>query len=118
MVEDDETVRNVAVRILKSLGYQIRVAEDGQEAVEKFEQECEKINLVLMDVVLPKARGPEAYEKMQAIKPEIPVIFVSGFDVKSEIANLNISANTPVEVLQKPFTKDALAQKLQLFLAD
>ena len=39
-------------------------------------------------------------------------------DVKSEIANLNISANTPVEVLQKPFTKDTLEQKLQLFLAD
>ncbi|MFQ5770964.1 MAG: PAS domain S-box protein, partial [bacterium] len=116
VVEDDETVRNVVIRILKSLRYKILMAQNGLEAIKEFQSECELIDLVIMDVVMPKCSGPEAYEKMRKIKPNIPVIFVTGYDVKAEIDELKLSPNKPVTVLQKPYTKESLTKKVQEFL--
>ncbi len=118
VVEDDETVRNVAVRILKNLNYKILMAENGLEAVKIFESDHERIDLVIMDVVMPKSSGPEAYEKMRTINSDMPVIFVTGYDARSEIGDLNLASDAPVTVLQKPYSKDSLEKKIREILSD
>ncbi|MFQ5674749.1 MAG: PAS domain S-box protein [bacterium] len=117
VVEDDETVRNVAVRILNGLSYNILLAEDGEEALKVFTSEGDNIDLVVMDVVMPKKSGPDVYKEMCELRPDFPVIFVTGYDVEERISEINQqSENTSVTILQKPYTKDLLAQKIREIL--
>lgn len=117
IVEDDDTVRNVAVRILNGLSYKVLMARDGQEALHLFETERDKIDLVLMDVVMPKESGPEIYDKMNALKPDLPVIFVTGYDVDLKMNEFGRRAEQEaVTLLQKPYTKDTLGEKIREIL--
>lgn len=113
LVEDDEAVRNVAVRILEMLGYSVLTAEDGMQAMTVFEQKAKDIDVVILDVVMPKVSGPDLYENLIAIQPNLPVIFATGYDVRTEIDELVGPAQAPVVVLQKPYNKDALGQKIR-----
>ena len=77
--EDDEGVRDIIVSALKEFGYKIIEAVDGEDAVNKFIKNKDEIRLVLLDVVMPKKNGSEAYEEMKKIAPEIKALFMSGY---------------------------------------
>lgn len=79
LAEDDEDVRNISVSALKEFGYKVIEAVDGEDAVNKFIKNKDEIRLVLLDVVMPKKNGREAYEEMKKIAPEIKALFVSGY---------------------------------------
>ena len=79
VAEDHDGMRDMAEQILGTLGYKLILARDGEEAVQKFREHAEEISLLLMDVVMPKMAGTEAYEKISAMRPGIPVIFTSGY---------------------------------------
>ncbi len=107
VVEDDEAVLNVSFNILNGLGYQVLKARDGQEALDIIKHE--NIDLVILDVVMPRMSGPDTYKSISEIKPQMPVIFVTGYDVNEEI---DVSAGRAVPVLQKPYTQESLGQKV------
>ncbi|MFO0693888.1 MAG: ATP-binding protein [Polyangiales bacterium] len=79
LVEDDELVRDVACQILETAGHPILVASDGEEAVRLFEAEADAIDLVVLDSVLPVLNGREVYEKLVARRPDVKVLFASGY---------------------------------------
>ncbi|PJF33571.1 MAG: hybrid sensor histidine kinase/response regulator, partial [Phototrophicales bacterium] len=85
VVEDDSAVRKVALRILSGMGYKTLTAANGMEALKIFERKKDEIDLVVMDVVMPKFSGPDTYRKLSRVRPHLPVIFVTGYDVNSEI---------------------------------
>jgi CheY-like chemotaxis protein len=116
IAEDDEAVLNVEIRILTSLGYNVLTANDGIEAVQRFEKECDKIDLVIIDVVLPTLSGAQVYKRIRSIKPNLRVLFVTGYDVKAEIDDLGYPEQAHITVLQKPYTKDTLGQKVRELL--
>ena len=117
IVEDEDIVRNVAVRILNSLSYKVLVAKDGPEAMSIFKAERDKISLVIMDVVMPKESGPDVYNKIAVTSPDLPVIFVTGYDVHSKIEGLEQkSREEKIRVLQKPYTKTTLAHTIRELL--
>jgi PAS domain S-box-containing protein len=119
IVEDDETVRNVGMRILNGLGYKVLIAKDGAEALSIFKTEHENIHLVLMDVVMPLENGPEIYKKMASIRAGLPVIFVTGYDVNSKIPEFEGGAEgANIRVLQKPYTKNVLANTINELLGN
>ncbi|MFQ5631869.1 MAG: ATP-binding protein, partial [bacterium] len=114
VVEDDKDVRYVTSRILKALGYKVLAAQDAEEAMHIFEKEKDRIDLVVTDVVMPKRSGPEMYSQMNRLKPKLPVLFVTGYDYDHEIEKLDgLHKLTFRSVLQKPFTKDILSQKIR-----
>lgn len=112
IVEDEEIVRNVAVRILNGLSYKVLTAGDGHEAMEVFKMAADKIDLVLLDIVMPKATGPEVYKRMKASKPNLPALFVTGYGADKIAGKIPDASN----VLQKPYTKDSLGQKVREIL--
>ncbi|MFQ5865683.1 MAG: PAS domain S-box protein, partial [bacterium] len=113
VVEDDEAVRNVDIRILEGLGYRVLTANDGMQAVQQFEAESDKVDLVIMDVVLPKLGGAEAYKRMRTIQPNLSVVFVTGHDVKAELGHLE---HKDIRLLQKPYTKETLGAMVRELL--
>ncbi len=116
VVEDEDAVRNVTFRILTELGYNVRTAKDGNEALNYFKSQKGNIDLVILDVVMPEYSGPETYKRLCSMKPDLPVIYVTGYDVHSEIMESDDPEQGSVTVLQKPYTKNALGQKVRELL--
>lgn len=79
LAEDDEDVRNITVSALKEFGYKVIEAVDGEDAVNKFIKNKDDIQMVMLDVVMPKKNGREAYEEMKKIAPGIKALFMSGY---------------------------------------
>jgi two-component system, cell cycle sensor histidine kinase and response regulator CckA len=111
IAEDNEDLRDAAQEILVSLGYQVIIAKNGEEAVSAFERHANTIDLVFMDVVMPRLNGPEAYLRMAAVKPGMPVIFTTGYATETNL--IPIKAREKATVLQKPYGSHYLAQRLR-----
>lgn len=79
IAEDEALVRELHTEILKKFGYKVFEAADGQEALEVFSGHMDEIDIVLSDVIMPKKNGKELIQDIQKIKPDIKVLFVSGY---------------------------------------
>jgi len=111
IAEDHEGVREMARATLESQGYQILIAHDGEEAVELFSARRDSVALVLLDVIMPRRSGPEAYGAIQAMKPGVPVVFATGYS--NETAALNEMVQRGVAVLRKPYSPGALCRRIR-----
>lgn len=114
VVEDDPPVRRVIVRILESSGFTVLQAGDGLAGVETFQAHANDILMVVLDMTMPRMLGEEALAQMKAIRPDIPVILMSGY-TEQEAAN-RLSKQDWVGFLQKPFKKENLMEKLRTIL--
>ncbi|MEW6721206.1 MAG: PAS domain S-box protein [Thermodesulfobacteriota bacterium] len=110
LADDEESVLAVAHRTLKELGYDVLIARDGEEAVGLFRR-SRKVDLVVLDVVMPGKGGPEAYREMQRDKPGLKAIFMSGYSIDAVLDRLAPDGGHPF--LQKPFAPTMLARKIR-----
>ncbi len=79
--EDDPALRKLLEIILIEYGYNVIMAEDGEDAVRKFRENREKIAICIFDMIMPKKSGREAYEEVKMMQPDVRVLFVSGYTV-------------------------------------
>jgi PAS domain S-box-containing protein len=79
LAEDDATVRKLMRAILEEFGYTVVEAVDGEDAVKVFLQNRKRIELVILDVVMPKMNGKDAYTRIRQARPDVKVIFTSGY---------------------------------------
>lgn len=111
IVEDDDGVRNLACQILRPQGYTILEAKDGMEALRVNEEHGDQIHLMITDVVMPGMSGKEVEERLRPLRPDIKVIYMSGY---TDNAILHHGVLSPeVEFLQKPFAVDGLKRKVR-----
>ena len=111
IAEDHEGLRDLARETLEGLGYSVITANDGEAAVREFENHCDQIDLLLFDVVLPKMNGPKAYASISRLKPDIPVIFATGYS--ADISLLQEAQHQGLMVLQKPYDPRDLARRIR-----
>jgi signal transduction histidine kinase len=110
LVDDEEYVRDVARRQLERLGYKAITANDGIDAVDIYKKKKKKIDLVLLDMVMPNLAGKETFRELKNINPDIKVILISGFSQNGRAAEtLNEGA---LAFLQKPFKLYELSKVL------
>ncbi|MEM5543057.1 response regulator [Sulfitobacter sp. AS92] len=111
LVEDDAEVRDATAALLSDLGYQVRTAEDPTAALETARQNP-KFDLLVSDVVMPgELSSRDMAETLQAERPDLPILFISGYSRDSIVRDGKVDAG--VQFLAKPFTKDALAIKVR-----
>ena len=115
VVEDEEAVRQLAARTLFVRGYTPLVAHTGEEALRLSEQHPGPIHLLLTDVVLPRMSGSRLAETLLATRPELRVLYMSGFTESAIVHHGVLQPGT--DFIQKPFTPHALAVKLRDVLA-
>lgn len=111
LVEDDRVVRHLADHILKLYGYNTLVAGDTDHARELCETFEGDIHLVLTDVVMPVLSGRELVQQLQEIRPNMKVLYMSGYTDNVIVHHGVLKANTAF--LQKPFTPDSLTGKVR-----
>ena len=110
LAEDEQDVRSVVRAMLESLGYSVVEAGDGWEAVEQFRQHQPDIDLVLMDLVMPRLSGEGALAEIRRIAPGVPAILISGYDQSGRVNELVESGFGGF--LRKPFRRQDLESKI------
>ncbi len=115
LVEDEDVVRNLVNEILSSSGYKVLPASTGEAAIELAQMYTESIDLLLTDVIMPKISGTELQKTISEIKPDIKVLFMSGYtdDAISQGGLLNAGA----AFIEKPFTPEKLTRKIRELLS-
>jgi CheY-like chemotaxis protein len=111
IAEDNEPVRILVRNILAEYGYNILESADGQEAVERFMGIDNHVDLLLLDVILPKIDGKSVYDEIRKIKPDIKVLFMSGYttDIVQKHGVIAQGSN----FLQKPVMPHVLLNKVR-----
>jgi PAS domain S-box-containing protein len=112
VVEDEVLIRSLLADTLGELGYKVLLAPDGAEAVTLFEAQRDAIDLVILDVVMPRLSGPEALARMAKLRPGVKALFVSGHAPESaHLADVLHASGRAF--LAKPFVLEALAAKVR-----
>jgi two-component system, cell cycle sensor histidine kinase and response regulator CckA len=114
LVEDDELVRRIASRILVSNGYQVHVAVDGADALNRFEELQGKIDALITDVVLPKVSAKELVQRLKLLKPDLRVLYTSGYTENTVVHQGVVDAG--VNFLAKPYLPADLSRAVRQVL--
>jgi two-component system, cell cycle sensor histidine kinase and response regulator CckA len=114
LVEDDEMVRNLAVRVLTANNYRVFEASNPREALQLGERLSETIHIVIADMVMPEMNGRELADRLLEIRPGLNVLFMSGYSDKAIVKQQVLDERTPF--LQKPFAPNALLKSVRAIL--
>ena len=114
IAEDDLQVRNLALTVLKRKGYTVLSASNGAEALEKLKAHKGPVHLLLTDVIMPDSNGKELYEQIADIRPDIRVLYMSGY-TDDALARHGI-VDSRVNFIEKPFSVKFLAAKVRTVL--
>jgi two-component system cell cycle sensor histidine kinase/response regulator CckA len=116
VVDDEPMIRALARRALELYGYEVFEAEDGEAALEVMRSDAgERVNLAVLDVVMPGMDGRELEELLRRQQPRIGVLYISGHTGDELARRLLLDASVPF--LQKPFPPDELVERVQEILA-
>ena len=115
LVEDEDGLRSLNARGLRSRGYTVVEAANGVEAIEVLEAQDAKIDLVVSDVVMPEMDGPTLLKEMRGRNPTLKVIFVSGY--AEDAFEKSLPANEQFAFLPKPFTLSQLVAQVKETIA-
>jgi PAS domain S-box-containing protein len=109
--EDNQTLRQLTGDVLQEYGYTVIEAADGEEALQKFQEHRERISLVILDIIMPKKNGKEVFGEARRSKPNVKVIFTSGYP--ADLIQKDGVLEKGLHFLSKPSTPQALLRKVR-----
>jgi two-component system cell cycle sensor histidine kinase/response regulator CckA len=114
LVDDEDMVLDAAEQMLRKLGYEVLLTEGGREALELYKKNQDRIDMVLLDMVMPGMGGGEAYDRMKEINPKVKVLLSSGYSIDGQAEEiLQRGCNA---FIQKPFNLEQLSQRTREIL--
>jgi len=109
LVDDDASIIETGKEVLETLGYQVKQARDGQQAVEIYHQHSNSIALIIMDVVMPTMGGDKAAQQIRQLNAAVKIIFATGYDRKGQTAMQNETVlNKPFSIVEMSHTIDQM----------
>ena len=114
LIDDEEMILDVGHDLLEKLGYEVLAAKSGTEAVEIYRTNQGKIDIVILDMVMPEMGGGDAYEKLKEIDPGVKVLLSSGYSIDSQASK--ILSRGCDGFIQKPFDINSLSLELRKIL--
>jgi PAS domain S-box-containing protein len=114
LVDDEDMIIDVGQEMLKALGHGVFTARSGREAIEVYEANKDKIDIVILDMIMPEMGGGEVFDRMKEINPNIKVLLSTGYSIDGQAKE--ILARGCLGFMQKPFSLRDLSQKLREIL--
>jgi CheY-like chemotaxis protein len=111
VAEDDQAMRNLFRELLQDHGYSVILAADGEEAVEKFRAAAGRIQLLVLDVVMPKKNGKEVFDEIHRVRPGIKALFTSGYT--ADILDRKGIQQEGLNFLSKPVPPSEFLKKIR-----
>ncbi len=115
LVEDEEMVAAIADQMLTRIGHTVLLARSGAEAVSIYQQQRGRIELVILDMIMPGMSGADTFDRLKAIDPNVRVLFSSGYSLSG--VDPEVLSRSGRGFIQKPFTLEQLSQKIREILA-
>ena len=116
LIDDEKMILDVGIELLEELGYTVESAMSGQEAIDIFKEDPNKIDLVIMDMIMPEMGGGETFDRLKEIDPDVKVLLSSGYSINGQATK--ILRRGCDGFIQKPFNMNQLAEKVQKILAN
>ncbi len=114
LVDDEDMVIKIGELMLKEMGYKVIIARGGRMAIEKFQRHYEKIDMVILDIIMPDMDGKSVYERLKRIHPDIRILLSSGYGIDGTAALLLESGCDGF--IPKPFNMGQLSKKIREIL--
>ena len=114
LVDDEEVLRSLGQRALEHFGYRVLLAADGIEAVRVFREHAAEIDLVILDLSMPRKGGEDAYQEMRTVRDDLKILLCCGYN--EALASSKLAGEHIVGFLPKPYGIDTLAQTVQTAL--
>jgi two-component system, cell cycle sensor histidine kinase and response regulator CckA len=111
IVDDEPTILEVTGDILNTLGYEVLIAKSGPEAVHLYWQQADRIDLVILDMVMTNMGGEDTFDLLKAIRPDVRVILFSGYSMTGQVQQLMERGCRGF--IPKPFRMADLAKKVR-----
>ncbi len=115
VVDDEEYILNADKAMLKELGYEVLLANGGKEALRIFDENKDRINLLILDLIMPDLSGEIVYDRIKASRPDVRVILSSGYSIEGQAES--ILKRGCDGFIQKPYNLNQLALKIRQILA-
>jgi PAS domain S-box-containing protein len=113
LVDDEEMIRKVGGAILRRYGYEVLLAEDGQRAVEVYRDQRDRIDLVILDLTMPRLSGRDAVRRLLEVNPAVRVLFASGYSAEQLT---DADQRRALGFVNKPYRPEELAQVVRTVL--
>lgn len=114
LVDDEEMILDVGRRMLIKLGYNVFTAKDGAEALERYKQNQVSIDVIILDMIMPKLNGGETFDRIRVLNPDARVLLSSGYSINGQAQQiLNRGCDG---FIQKPFSIQSLSQNIRMVL--
>ena len=110
LVDDEDTVCEMAGEMLRKLGYRITICNNGKEAVEFYKKNNSEIDLIILDMIMPVMNGLDTFIKLKNINSDVKVLLSSGFSINEEAQKILQSGAR--DFIQKPYRRRALSRKI------
>jgi PAS domain S-box-containing protein len=114
VVDDEDFVRELAVEVLGGAGYKVLVAANGEEALQIYQEHSSSIDLVLLDMIMPKMNGRETFAKLREVNPRVKVVLSTGYTQNGTVRE--ILDHGALGFLQKPYRSHELLKKIRAAL--
>jgi len=114
LVDDETIILDVSEDMLKTLGYKVFLASGGNEAIDIYKKNKDKIELVILDLIMPGMGGGETYKALKSINPDVKVLLSSGYNISGEAEEIMKQGIN--DFIQKPFTMTKLSHKIRNIL--
>ncbi len=114
IIDDEAMILNVATDMLKTLGYRILTAQNGPAAIELYRRQMDRIDLIILDMVMPEMSGSDIFDELKKINPRVKVLLSSGYSLNSQAAQ--ILDRGCDGFIQKPFTLNDISHQLRAIL--
>jgi CheY-like chemotaxis protein len=114
LIDDEQMILDVGRELLEELGYTVLPVLGGKDAVDAFEKKQDKIDLVIMDMIMPEMSGSETFDRLKGIKPDAKILLSSGYSINGQAAK--ILRRGCDGFIQKPFNMHQLGDKIQNIL--
>lgn len=111
VADDDMEVTAITNTIFLDAGYKVILANDGQSAVDKFKENLDNIQLILLDIIMPKKNGREVYEEIKKVQPSVKAVFTSGYT--EDIINQKMVIEEGLNFIMKPIMPTELLKKVR-----
>jgi two-component system cell cycle sensor histidine kinase/response regulator CckA len=115
VVDDEESVRHVTVAMLRSLGFTVRSAVDGQDGLTAFRENAAGFDLVILDMLMPRLNGEQTLTAMRQIRPDVRVLLMSGYSDGDLLRRL--AGQGRLAFLSKPFGREIFEEKVRELLS-
>jgi CheY-like chemotaxis protein len=111
LVDDEDIIVSIGEKILKRMGYDVITAKNGKEAIELYKENKARVDIVVLDMIMPEMGGGETYDRLKEINPNVRVLLSSGYSIEGQASE--ILKRGCDGFIQKPFRMRLLSRKIR-----